>query len=174
LRTGSSTKSDSRHGSSAPASRTSGRASRRCSNARARTRASLRAGARSRLRQRDPGVELAKRGWQVTGVDFVPNALRRARERVRPAGVELRLIEGDVTRLRDFDVARALRPPPPPYARPRPRARQPGCSAEAASKPAARTSGAAELTRKNTSKACEHLLSICRFELWSRRFLGRS
>lgn len=31
-------------------------------------------------------VELAKRGWQVTGVDFVPKALRRARERAREAG----------------------------------------------------------------------------------------
>jgi 2-polyprenyl-3-methyl-5-hydroxy-6-metoxy-1,4-benzoquinol methylase len=45
------------------------------------------------------GVELAKRGWQVTGVDFVPKALRRARERARHAGVEVRLVEGDVTKL---------------------------------------------------------------------------
>jgi SAM-dependent methyltransferase len=44
-------------------------------------------------------VELAARGWQVTGIDFVPKALRRARERARDAGVELRLIEGDVTKL---------------------------------------------------------------------------
>jgi SAM-dependent methyltransferase len=44
-------------------------------------------------------VELAKRGWQVTGVDFVPKALRRARERARQAGAELRLVEGDVTKL---------------------------------------------------------------------------
>jgi SAM-dependent methyltransferase len=50
------------------------------------------------------GVELAKRGWQVTGVDFVPKALRRARTRAQQAGVEMRLIEGDVTRLSDFDV----------------------------------------------------------------------
>jgi SAM-dependent methyltransferase len=50
------------------------------------------------------GVELAERGWQVTGVDFVPKALRRARERALRAGVELRLIEADITRLRDFDV----------------------------------------------------------------------
>ena len=45
------------------------------------------------------GVELAKRGWQVTGVDFVPKALRRARGRARQAGVEMRLVEGDVTKL---------------------------------------------------------------------------
>jgi len=44
-------------------------------------------------------VELARRGWQVTGVDFVPKALRRARERARGAGVEMRLVEGDVTKL---------------------------------------------------------------------------
>jgi SAM-dependent methyltransferase len=44
-------------------------------------------------------VQLATRGWQVTGVDFVPKALRRARERAQEAGVEVRLIEGDVTAL---------------------------------------------------------------------------
>jgi SAM-dependent methyltransferase len=44
-------------------------------------------------------VELAARGWQVTGVDFVPKALRRARERAENAGVELRLVEADVTAL---------------------------------------------------------------------------
>ena len=44
-------------------------------------------------------VKLAARGWQVTGIDFVPKALRRARVRARDAGVELRLIEGDVTKL---------------------------------------------------------------------------
>jgi SAM-dependent methyltransferase len=49
-------------------------------------------------------VELAKRGWQVTGVDFVPKALRRARERAEEAGVELRLIESDVTKLRESRV----------------------------------------------------------------------
>ena len=44
-------------------------------------------------------VKLAARGWRVTGVDFVPKALRRARERAREAGVEVQLIEGDVTAL---------------------------------------------------------------------------
>jgi SAM-dependent methyltransferase len=44
-------------------------------------------------------VRLAQRGWQVTGVDFVPKALRRAGERARKAGVELRLVHGDVTNL---------------------------------------------------------------------------
>ncbi len=49
-------------------------------------------------------VKLAARGWQVTGIDFVPKALRRARERAREAGVELTLIEGDVTKLRSTGV----------------------------------------------------------------------
>lgn len=44
-------------------------------------------------------VKLAGRGWQVTGVDFVPKALRRARERADKAGVEVELVEGDVTNL---------------------------------------------------------------------------
>ena len=44
-------------------------------------------------------VALARRGWQVTGVDFVPKALRRARERARHAEVEIELLEGDVTEL---------------------------------------------------------------------------
>ena len=44
-------------------------------------------------------VELARRRWQVTGVDFVQKALRSARSRAEEAGVELRLFEGDVTDL---------------------------------------------------------------------------
>jgi SAM-dependent methyltransferase len=46
------------------------------------------------------GIELAKRGWQVTGVDNVPQALERAAARASTAGVELQLVEGDVTALR--------------------------------------------------------------------------
>jgi SAM-dependent methyltransferase len=44
-------------------------------------------------------VCLAQRGWQVTGVEIVPKALERARERVADAGVEVELVEGDVTAL---------------------------------------------------------------------------
>jgi SAM-dependent methyltransferase len=50
------------------------------------------------------GVRLAARGWSVTGVDNVARALRRARDRVRQTGVELRLVRGDVTRLRESGV----------------------------------------------------------------------
>jgi SAM-dependent methyltransferase len=54
-------------------------------------------------------VELARRGWQVTGVDFVPKALRRARSRAEETGVDVRLIEGDVTGLRDAGVDSGFR-----------------------------------------------------------------
>jgi cyclopropane fatty-acyl-phospholipid synthase-like methyltransferase len=55
------------------------------------------------------GVRLAKRGWEVTGVDIVEKALRRARERVDEAGVEMRLVRGDVTALRRADVGSGYR-----------------------------------------------------------------
>jgi SAM-dependent methyltransferase len=54
-------------------------------------------------------VELAKRGWQVTAVDAVPKAIRRARERAHEAGVEVRFIEADVTALRGADVGSGFR-----------------------------------------------------------------
>jgi SAM-dependent methyltransferase len=54
-------------------------------------------------------VKLAARGWQVTGVEFVPKALRKARERAQDAGVEVRLIEGDVTALRATSVGSGFR-----------------------------------------------------------------
>src|SRR5688572_11449496 len=50
------------------------------------------------------GIELAKRGWQVTGVDFVEKALERARERVAAEGVEMDLVNGDVTDLGSASV----------------------------------------------------------------------
>ena len=50
------------------------------------------------------GAELARRGWQVTGVDLVEKALERARDRVKDAGVDLRLVHADVTALREADV----------------------------------------------------------------------
>ena len=44
------------------------------------------------------GVRLAARGWSVTGVDNVPQALRRAQQRIDDADVEMRLVHGDATR----------------------------------------------------------------------------
>jgi cyclopropane fatty-acyl-phospholipid synthase-like methyltransferase len=55
------------------------------------------------------GIELAKRGWQVTGVDNVSKALQRAETRVRDAGVEMRLVRGDVTDLRSAGVGTGYR-----------------------------------------------------------------
>jgi SAM-dependent methyltransferase len=53
-------------------------------------------------------VALAKRGWKVTGVDFVPKALRRARRRAEEAGVDVNLIQADVTKLSNAGVGSGL------------------------------------------------------------------
>lgn len=50
------------------------------------------------------GVRFARRGWEVTGVDNVAKALKRAEERIKECGVEIRLVQGDVTRLRESEV----------------------------------------------------------------------
>ncbi len=50
------------------------------------------------------GVRLAARGWNVVGVDNVAKALSRAEQRIREAGVEMRLVLGDGTRLRESGV----------------------------------------------------------------------
>jgi SAM-dependent methyltransferase len=55
------------------------------------------------------GVELAKRGWTVTGVDLVEKALGRARTRVQAAGVEMKLVKGDVTALSESDIGSGFR-----------------------------------------------------------------
>jgi len=49
-------------------------------------------------------VKLAARGWRVTGIEIVPKALRAARRRIREAGVDARLIQGDMTALRTFGI----------------------------------------------------------------------
>lgn len=55
------------------------------------------------------GVELAKRGWQVTGLDNVERALRRARERIEEAGVGMEVVHGDVTDLRAAGIGPGYR-----------------------------------------------------------------
>jgi SAM-dependent methyltransferase len=55
------------------------------------------------------GIELAKRGWQVTGVDFVEKALDRARARIQAVGVDMKLVNGDVTRLSEAEVGSGFR-----------------------------------------------------------------
>ncbi len=55
------------------------------------------------------GVQLAKRGWEVTGIDIIDTALRRARDQVRKAGVAMRLVHGDVTALRAAGIGSGFR-----------------------------------------------------------------
>ena len=47
----------------------------------------------------DSSVYLARHGWRVTGVDFVPKALDKARAKARAAGVPVDFIHADVTHL---------------------------------------------------------------------------
>ncbi|HEY3062638.1 MAG TPA: class I SAM-dependent methyltransferase [Chloroflexota bacterium] len=49
-------------------------------------------------------IYLAQHGWDVTGVDMVPEALSIARRRASAAGVAPQFVEGDVTRLLELDV----------------------------------------------------------------------
>jgi len=44
-------------------------------------------------------IYLAQHGWDATGVDFVPRAIRSAGQKASSAGVSPRFIVGDVTRL---------------------------------------------------------------------------
>jgi SAM-dependent methyltransferase len=54
-------------------------------------------------------IELAKRGWQVTGVEIVEKALQRAHDRVQKAGIEVQLVRGDVTTLRAAGIGSGYR-----------------------------------------------------------------
>lgn len=54
-------------------------------------------------------VRLAQRGWDVTGVEIVPKAVRRAKARARASGVDGRFLEGSVTGLRDAGVNEGFR-----------------------------------------------------------------
>lgn len=44
-------------------------------------------------------IELAQRGWDVTGIDMVQLALDRARKKARDAGVDVRFVHSDATDL---------------------------------------------------------------------------
>jgi SAM-dependent methyltransferase len=55
------------------------------------------------------GIQLSQRGWQVTGIDLVAKALRRARIRAQEAAVELNLVHGDVTKLRETGAGAGFR-----------------------------------------------------------------
>jgi cyclopropane fatty-acyl-phospholipid synthase-like methyltransferase len=45
------------------------------------------------------GISLAKRGWDVTGIDIVNKALQRAQERIKKEHVNVKLVKDDVTEL---------------------------------------------------------------------------
>jgi SAM-dependent methyltransferase len=49
-------------------------------------------------------VQLARRGWQVVGIDVVPKAISEARRRAQAEGVDAAFLEGDVTALRSAGV----------------------------------------------------------------------
>jgi SAM-dependent methyltransferase len=54
-------------------------------------------------------ITLARHGWQVTGVDFVPSAIRKARFKAAAAGLAIDFVTADVTDLKGihgpFDYA---------------------------------------------------------------------
>ncbi len=47
-------------------------------------------------------ITLAKHGWQVTGVDFAPRAIKIAREKAIHKGVKIDFLLDDVTRLKSI------------------------------------------------------------------------
>jgi SAM-dependent methyltransferase len=49
-------------------------------------------------------IYLARHGWTVTGVDIVPEAVVLARRNAAAAGVSVRFLEGDATRLQDLGL----------------------------------------------------------------------
>ena len=54
-------------------------------------------------------IRLARHGWEVTGIDIVPSAVRSARKRARAAGLEIRFLEGSVTALKAEGVGSGFR-----------------------------------------------------------------
>ena len=49
-------------------------------------------------------VYMSRRGWDVTGVDFVPKAIEQARRKAQESKVSPRLLVGDVTKLDELKV----------------------------------------------------------------------
>lgn len=49
-------------------------------------------------------VYLARHGWEVVAVDLVERAIEQAREKADAAGVAVRLLHGDATRLDELDA----------------------------------------------------------------------
>lgn len=49
-------------------------------------------------------VELAHRGWTVTGIDNIEKAIEKARRRAKNANVDVRFFQGDITALRSAGI----------------------------------------------------------------------
>ena len=49
-------------------------------------------------------VYMADHGWDVTGVDFVPRAIRTARAKAAAARLPIAFLVGDVTRLHEYPI----------------------------------------------------------------------
>ena len=49
-------------------------------------------------------ITLARAGWHVTGVDFVPKAIRIAKQKLKKEHLQANLLVGDVTKLKDISA----------------------------------------------------------------------
>jgi cyclopropane fatty-acyl-phospholipid synthase-like methyltransferase len=49
-------------------------------------------------------IYMAQHGWEATGVDFVPRAIKVAKRKAAAAGASPRLLVGDVTRLPELGI----------------------------------------------------------------------
>jgi SAM-dependent methyltransferase len=52
----------------------------------------------------DASIYLARHGWTVTAIDFVPAALNRARKKADAAGVNIRFLQADATKLTSYGL----------------------------------------------------------------------
>jgi SAM-dependent methyltransferase len=52
----------------------------------------------------DSSIYLAEHGWQVTGVDFTPKALEKARAKARAADTTVNFVHADATHLRNAGI----------------------------------------------------------------------
>jgi SAM-dependent methyltransferase len=52
----------------------------------------------------DTSIYLAKHGWQVTAVDFVPNPLEKARAKARVESIDVNFVHADVRQLRQAGI----------------------------------------------------------------------
>lgn len=56
----------------------------------------------------DTSIYLAKQGWHITAVDFVPTALEKARAKARAENVDVNFVHADVRQLRQAGISGPL------------------------------------------------------------------